>query len=357
MRGRSSTGREKAVVARSWSEGDDQCGVAFESWDDSNCCALPRLESLELTLLHVSPSQLRHVRTCPVRGSEKPRFVTASKVILMTRGLQRIVARFQRNPSRFDPIKKLVDFLMLEMMKRFGRVEHNEKLADATCLDPRFKKQGFVSQQAAEDTVKRVTAAAAAINPSLNGDGELSANHEKGRAYKTLPAQHTAPLSSEVFSGQCVLRLVNPARSLIRSVSLDSLTLWETFDFDWETFETFDFDWDSDVDVDPSAVDVGLLTVLPEEMPAQTPHVLNHCVSQTGAFSSSDVFSFVLENHNNNGGEANTSRGQSMPPKGPNNSPRLLPRHSGTFGVIVALKMTLQHSLEKMGSSCQFNRQ
>ncbi|KAL1276522.1 hypothetical protein QQF64_036145 [Cirrhinus molitorella] len=32
---------------------------------------------------------------------------------------------------------------------------------------------------------------------------------------------------------------------------------------------------DSDVDVDLSAVDVDLLTVLPEDMPAQTPHVLN----------------------------------------------------------------------------------
>lgn len=54
---------------------------------------------------------------------------------------------------------------MSEMTKRFGRVEHIEKLADATCLDPRFKKQGFVNQQAAEQAVKRITAAAASINP------------------------------------------------------------------------------------------------------------------------------------------------------------------------------------------------
>ncbi|KAI2655051.1 Zinc finger BED domain-containing protein 4 [Labeo rohita] len=102
------------------------------------------------------------------------KFVTVSKVILMTRGLQRIVARFQRNPSKFDPVKKLVDSLMSEMTKRFGRVEHNEKLADATCLDPRFKKQAFVSHQAAEDTVKRVTAAAAAINPVQHEEEDTS---------------------------------------------------------------------------------------------------------------------------------------------------------------------------------------
>ncbi|KAL0195455.1 hypothetical protein M9458_009027, partial [Cirrhinus mrigala] len=85
-----------------------------------------------------------------------------------------IVARFQRNPSKFDPVKKLVDSLMSEMTKRFGRVEHNEKLADATCLDPRFKKQAFVSHQAAEDTVKRVTAAAAAINPVQHEEEDTS---------------------------------------------------------------------------------------------------------------------------------------------------------------------------------------
>ncbi|XP_028296828.1 zinc finger BED domain-containing protein 4-like [Gouania willdenowi] len=100
------------------------------------------------------------------------RFVTASKVILMARGLQRIVARHQRSPSVHEPIKKLVDSLMSEMQKRFSKVEHIEKLADATCLDPRFKKQAFVNSKAAEDTVKRITAAAAHNHPSHSEEEE-----------------------------------------------------------------------------------------------------------------------------------------------------------------------------------------
>ena len=36
------------------------------------------------------------------------RFVTASKVILMTRGLKKIVARNQMNPSIHKPVKDLV---------------------------------------------------------------------------------------------------------------------------------------------------------------------------------------------------------------------------------------------------------
>ncbi|CAL8282398.1 unnamed protein product [Boreogadus saida] len=71
----------------------------------------------------------------------------------MARGLQRIVARHQRIPSFHEPVQKLVDSLMAEMQKRFSKVEQIEKLADATCLDPRFKKQAF----AADDAVKRIT--------------------------------------------------------------------------------------------------------------------------------------------------------------------------------------------------------
>ncbi|KAG7453374.1 zinc finger BED domain-containing 4-like [Solea senegalensis] len=100
------------------------------------------------------------------------RFVTASKVILIARGLQRIVARHQRNPSIHEPVQKLVDSLMAEMHKRFSKVEQIEKLADATCLDPRFKKQAFVNNRVADDAVKRITAAAAAHNHPSHSEEE-----------------------------------------------------------------------------------------------------------------------------------------------------------------------------------------
>ena len=90
--------------------------------------------------------------------------MTASKVILMARGLQRIVARNQGNPSIHEPVKNLVDSLMTEMLKRFSKVEYIEKLADATCLDPRFKKQAFVNSKVADEAVKRMTSAAAHVN-------------------------------------------------------------------------------------------------------------------------------------------------------------------------------------------------
>ena len=57
---------------------------------------------------------------------------------------------------------------MAEMQKRFSKVE---QIADATCLDPRFKKHAFINNKAADDAVKRVTAAAA-HNHSSHGEEE-----------------------------------------------------------------------------------------------------------------------------------------------------------------------------------------
>jgi uncharacterized membrane protein len=96
----------------------------------------------------------------------------------MARGLQRIVARHQRIPSFHEPVQKLVDSPMAEMQKRFSKVEQIEKLADATCLDPRFKKQAFVNNKAADDAVKRITATAAHHHP---GHSEEEEEEEEGQ--------------------------------------------------------------------------------------------------------------------------------------------------------------------------------
>ncbi|KAJ4925443.1 hypothetical protein JOQ06_018174 [Pogonophryne albipinna] len=88
------------------------------------------------------------------------RFVTGSKAILMARGLQRIVAHRQRNPSTHEPVKGMVNFLAADLEKRFGQIERVRVLAEATLLDPRFKKHAFVIERNAEETVSRVVGAA-----------------------------------------------------------------------------------------------------------------------------------------------------------------------------------------------------
>ncbi|KAJ4943232.1 hypothetical protein JOQ06_005737 [Pogonophryne albipinna] len=96
------------------------------------------------------------------------RFVTGSKAILMARGLQRIVAHRQRNPSTHEPVKGMVNFLAADLEKRFGQIERVRVLAEATLLDPRFKKHAFVIERNAEETVSRVVGAAThAATPTL----------------------------------------------------------------------------------------------------------------------------------------------------------------------------------------------
>ena len=77
----------------------------------------------------------------------------------MARGLQRIVANHQRNPSPNEAIEGMVNCLAADLTKRFGGVERVAVLAEATLLDPRFKKYAFVNERYAEGAVARVVEA------------------------------------------------------------------------------------------------------------------------------------------------------------------------------------------------------
>ncbi|XP_019221838.1 zinc finger BED domain-containing protein 4-like [Oreochromis niloticus] len=112
------------------------------------------------------------------------RFVTGSKAILMARGLQRVTAHRQRSPSIYQPIRNMVDILMAEIVKRLGGIEQVSLLADATLLDPRFKKHAFLHDRHAEDAVTRVVGAASrslrplplATSSTEEGEGVPQAN-------------------------------------------------------------------------------------------------------------------------------------------------------------------------------------
>ncbi|CAL9696627.1 unnamed protein product [Knipowitschia caucasica] len=87
------------------------------------------------------------------------KFVTGSKAILMARGLQRSTAHHQRNPNLHKPVKEMVGILMAEITRRLGGIEQVGPLADATLLDPRFKKHAFVHERHAEEAVTRTVGA------------------------------------------------------------------------------------------------------------------------------------------------------------------------------------------------------
>lgn len=70
-------------------------------------------------------------------------YVTASKVILLSRSLQKISARYVRSGGFRKPIMDMLEKMTKDMATRFHKVEFHHLLSEASALDPRFKKSLF----------------------------------------------------------------------------------------------------------------------------------------------------------------------------------------------------------------------
>ncbi|CAH2207577.1 jg25847, partial [Pararge aegeria aegeria] len=68
-------------------------------------------------------------------------YVSASKYIVFCKLMSNQIEKFSAETT--EPIKAFVTRLKDEMMQRFGDVEKNVLLREATILDPRFKQRGF----------------------------------------------------------------------------------------------------------------------------------------------------------------------------------------------------------------------
>ncbi|KAF2896786.1 hypothetical protein ILUMI_09389 [Ignelater luminosus] len=81
--------------------------------------------------------------------------VTISKVIIFSAALVKYCNKFSKdNQILPDIIKKLIESLQASSHKRFHNIEYNKTFAEATLIDPRFKKYGFSDNRAFE-TVKQ----------------------------------------------------------------------------------------------------------------------------------------------------------------------------------------------------------
>lgn len=98
--------------------------------------------------------------------------MTASKVILLVRGLQRAMADFHRRVTTQAALD-VVSVLSSGMSARFHRIESNHILADAAALDPRFQRMAFVDGGTADEAFQRVSTAAAGIAISSREPNQL----------------------------------------------------------------------------------------------------------------------------------------------------------------------------------------
>ena len=104
--------------------------------------------------------------TCELAGE---RYAPASKIILMARGLTRLCRDQFESPALPVVVRKMASVMLASMTAWFGSFETNNLLAEATLLDPRFKRSGFEDATAAEQAVLNVTAAAASRNGGAPG--------------------------------------------------------------------------------------------------------------------------------------------------------------------------------------------
>ncbi|KAK3888618.1 hypothetical protein Pcinc_007344 [Petrolisthes cinctipes] len=89
-------------------------------------------------------------------------YVTASKMIILCRGLQIATTHHQTSGAiSTENITEMVQVLSASMEKRFHRMEFNNVLAEASVLDPRYKKLAFNDSTALDEAVQRLKTAAA----------------------------------------------------------------------------------------------------------------------------------------------------------------------------------------------------
>ncbi|KAJ8333549.1 hypothetical protein SKAU_G00415570 [Synaphobranchus kaupii] len=105
-------------------------------------------------------------------------YVTASKVILLAKGLQRVTANYQRSVTVTQQASDLVNSLCANMAGRFHRMEYNHTLGDAAVLDPRFKKVAFGDATAADEAFQRIATAAGRVTLSSSEPSQQPGQQE-----------------------------------------------------------------------------------------------------------------------------------------------------------------------------------
>ncbi|KAI4895513.1 hypothetical protein NFI96_017091, partial [Prochilodus magdalenae] len=89
------------------------------------------------------------------------RYVTASKVILLARGLQKITSNVRRAVNLTDSVELLVVTICQQMSHRFHKIESHALLSEAAALDPKFKKKAFGKDEDADRVYRQLCNAAA----------------------------------------------------------------------------------------------------------------------------------------------------------------------------------------------------
>ncbi|KAM9546144.1 zinc finger BED domain-containing protein 4-like [Salvelinus alpinus] len=146
------------------------------------------LEPFEQVTVEISGERYRVLEpfeqvTVEISGES---YVTASKMILLFKGLQRITASRQREANvSTGHVTELMDTLCSSMDRKFHRMEYNHVLSETAALDPRFKKLAFSDARAIHEVIQ-ITSAAGRDSPSSQLAQSPGQQEEEGGTAPTV---------------------------------------------------------------------------------------------------------------------------------------------------------------------------
>ncbi|XP_051935570.1 E3 SUMO-protein ligase ZBED1-like [Hippocampus zosterae] len=165
-------------------------------------------------------------------------YVTASKVLILCKGLQKVTAEHQTSVTT-GKVKELVDALCASMDRKFHRMEWNTVLSETTILDPRFKKLAFTDNRAVDEALQRITAAAARASQTtpLPGceEGEDGAEQQQeepqaSAVWRFFEERVTGSTTRQNPSSDAILEVRSYLEEPLFQRSADPLSWWEAKD-------------------------------------------------------------------------------------------------------------------------------
>ncbi|XP_076118622.1 E3 SUMO-protein ligase ZBED1-like [Alosa pseudoharengus] len=160
-------------------------------------------------------------------------YVTASKMIILCKGLQRVTAKLQRDGTvTLEKVIELVNALCASMERRFHRMEFNPILAETTILDPRLKKLAFHDSRAVEEAIQRVTAAARSSLSSQQSqtreEGAQAIEEPCTAVWSFFDQRATGDIERRNPTADAMLEIRSYLEEPLIPRSTDPLSWWET---------------------------------------------------------------------------------------------------------------------------------
>ncbi|XP_019744386.1 zinc finger BED domain-containing protein 4-like [Hippocampus comes] len=157
-------------------------------------------------------------------------YVTASKVLILCKGLQKVTAEHQTRVTT-GKVKELVDALCVSMDRKFHRMEWNTVLSETTILDPRFKKLAFTDNRADDKALQRITSAAERSSQSTPLPGGQEGEETQASAvWRFFEDRATGSTTRRNPSSDAILEVRSYCEEPLFQRSADPLSWWEAKD-------------------------------------------------------------------------------------------------------------------------------